>query len=89
MATEYKFNEEDLVELIGDDLSLPASLATLINEGGDIRAFLVKKLEKREQELAVFHLSQSGSYGDSDDWNSIQDAVDAREARYINAQCFG
>jgi hypothetical protein len=59
MAYVYKFTEDELVELIGDDLTLPASLATLINEGGDIRAFLVKKLEEREEELAVFHLSQT------------------------------
>lgn len=82
----YKFTEEELVELIGDDLSLPASLAKLINEGGDIRSFLVKKLEEREEELALFHLSQSDS--DVDDWNQIQDAVEAREARYINTMHF-
>jgi hypothetical protein len=64
MAYEYKFTEEDLVELIGDDLSLPASLATLINEGGDIRAFFIEKLEAREEELAKFHLSQAPRWMD-------------------------
>lgn len=88
MAYVYKFTEDELVELIGEDLSLPASLATLINDGGDIRSFLIKKLEEREEELAVFHLSQSAAYSDADDWNAIQDAVEAREAGYINSHHF-
>lgn len=88
MAYIYKFTEEEVNELLGEDLSLAASLATLINDNGDIRAFLIKKLEAREKELAAFHLSQSGSYSASEDWNSIQDAVEAREAAYINSHHF-
>lgn len=64
MTSEYRFTEEDLVELIGDDLTLPASLATLINNGGDIRSFLVEKLLAREEELAIFHLSQEPRWMD-------------------------
>lgn len=88
MTSQYKFSEQDLIELIGDDVSLPGSLATLINEGGDIRSYFIKKLQEREEESAKLHLSQSG-YSDADDWNSMQDAVDAREASYINQTCFG
>lgn len=86
MAYEYKFTEADLIELIGDDLSLPASLAALINDGGDIRSFLIKKLEEREEELTRFHLSQRDV--ELGDWKSIQDAVEAREAKYINQTYF-
>lgn len=59
MATNYEFTEEEVTELLGDDLSLAASLAALINEGGDIRQFLIEKLEARQEELAKFHLSQA------------------------------
>lgn len=88
MAYVYKFTEDELVELIGDDLSLPASLAALINDNGDIRSFLLNKLLEREEELAIFHLSQSQKNSDLEDWNSIEDAVEAREAAYINSHHF-
>jgi hypothetical protein len=77
----YAFTEEDLTELLGDDLTLAASLAKLINEKGDIRAFLVKKLEER--------LEQEEEENEVDDWNAFQDSVDAREAQYINQNIFG
>jgi hypothetical protein len=59
MGYQEKFTEEDLTELLGDDLSLAASLATLINDNGDIRTFLLNKLREREEEAARFHLSQA------------------------------
>jgi hypothetical protein len=64
MAYESKFTTEDVNELLADDLSIAASLATLIIEGGDIRAFLIMKLEAREEELATFHLSQEPRWMD-------------------------
>lgn len=64
MANEYTFTADELTELLGEDLSLAASLAELINNGGDIRSFLVEKLLEREEELAIFHLSQAPRWMD-------------------------
>jgi hypothetical protein len=62
----YQVTEEDLTELIGDDLTLAASLAKLINENGDIRAFLEKKLIQRNEELVDFYESQQPRWTDKE-----------------------
>jgi hypothetical protein len=82
MAYQYKFSEEEVNELLGEDLSLAASLTTLINENGNIRAFFVRKLEQIQERA-------EDREDERDDWNSLQDRVDANEARYINQMYFG
>lgn len=64
MTIGYKFTEEQVTELIGEDLSLGASLADLLTNGGDIHNFLIQKLLDREEELATFHLSQASRWMD-------------------------
>lgn len=65
----YLVTEEDLIELIGDDLTLAGSLAKLINENGNIRSFLEKKLIERNEELVDFYESQLPRW--SDDRKSV------------------
>jgi hypothetical protein len=64
MAYKYEFSEDEVNELLGEDLSIAASLATLINTNGDIRSFLIAKLEEREEEATRFHLSQAPRWMD-------------------------
>jgi hypothetical protein len=59
MGYQENFTAEEITELLADDLSLAASLATLILENGDINAFLVTKLRERAEEADKFHLSQA------------------------------
>lgn len=77
MGYQENFTEEQVQDLLDEDLSVASSLATLINENGDIRTFLVKKLKELQEQA-------DDAMDEIDDWNALQDKVEASEAQYIN-----
>ncbi len=84
MGYQEEFSADDVNELLADDLSLANSLYTLIIENGDIRTFLLTKLRERAERLEEADEQDN----DWNDWRSLQNAIDADEARYINQSCF-
>src|SRR6185437_15326291 len=89
MSYHEKFTEEEVIELLEEDVSLAQSISSLINDRGDICAFLkTKLLERREKSPEFLQMQEEMVREMIDDWNALQDAVDATEARYINEHCF-
>ncbi len=60
MNLYYSISAEEVMEWLASDLTIPAQLATLINEHGDIRTFLVSNLAEYAEQQAEYYFANEG-----------------------------
>lgn len=60
MQLNYTISADEVMEWLADDLSIPLSLAKLLNENGDIRSFLIKSVTEYTEQQAEYYLANEG-----------------------------